>query len=143
MIYKILPFHVVEDIIRDFVERKHVPAMINEVPVNVEWDYYREISKAGAGFVVVAMDDNGLCGISGYQVTKNPNNQDEVEASNVIWSIDKEKSIKAKDFLKEANGLLKGMGVHKVSFTLCNEKIGRFLSMNGFSKEATVYGVEL
>lgn len=98
MIYKVLPFHVVEDLIRDFVEKKHIPNMINPEPVNVEWDYYREISKAGSCVVVLAIDSDGLCGVSGFQVTKNPNNHYEVEASNIILSIDKKTSVRAKDF---------------------------------------------
>ena len=143
MIYRIFPFHVVEDEVMSFINNNHEKNMIDKADINVDWDYYRALSHAGNGYVVLSMDDNGINGVAGYQLSEDPNNKDIIEASNVVLSLINRANGAAKDFLKESNALLRGVGADKVSFTLCNEKLGRFLKINGFNAEATVYGVSL
>ena len=143
MKYFILPFHKAESLIADFVENNHIPAMLDEEPVAVDWDYYREISESGNCYVTLAANQKGLCGVAGFQVTNDPNNIKMTEAANVIFSMKEKNRHKTKEFLSETKRMLKSIGVDKVSFTLCNEKIQRFLAMNGFAKQAVVMEASL
>jgi hypothetical protein len=131
--YCFLPYHYAESEIKKFVNDNHAENLIDKQEFSADWDYFKQLSNAGALAVVIASHNNKIIGLSGYSITSSPNNKEKLIADNVIISVLKSyRSKVSKSLLNKSKDYLKKLNVKEINFLIENEKIGRFLKTNGF-----------
>lgn len=142
--YAMFPFHVIKNDVIDFVANNNPNELGEEVGVDIDYDYYEMMSYDGAGYVVCALDSQKIVGISSYVIRQNTNNKKEKVADNVnILVNEKYRGSVAKELLSKSKEALKKIGVDKVSFLVCSDRLGNFLKRNGFEVGKKEWSFEL
>ncbi len=142
MNFRTVPFHLVENEIREILPEHYECASEKDAydPLNVDWDYYRAASQIGTCFCILALDKEGIVGYSIFFIEADAHSKNIVEATNSAVFVKKEKRGKLSIALfKEAESVMKSLGAHKISYSVKNEKFGKFLQRNGYKQDCIIW----
>lgn len=127
------------------VER-HYKEMLDsesELLPNIDWEHYRTISNMGVCKALTMRDNGKLVGYAVFTISTNPRHKDVLEAFCDGIFIEKEYRGKHSLMLfKKIDEYMKSFDVKEVHFLIDNEKIGRFLSKNGYNETKTLWSLK-
>lgn len=110
---------------------------------DIDWDYYIEAGHSGFCKVVTMRDKGHLVGYAVFMINNNPRHKKRIEAFCEGLFIEKQYRGKlAINFLQKCHEFMKKIGIHEANFLICDEKIGRFLAMNGFMETKRLWSIK-
>lgn len=142
MNFKTVPFHLVENEIKEILPEHYKNAAENDNydPLDVDWDYYRLASQMGTCFCILALDKDGISGYSIFFIDKDAHSKNIIEAQNSAVFVKKEKRGRLSIALfKEAESAMKSFGADKISYPVKSEALGKFLKRNGYKQDCIVW----
>lgn len=141
---EITPFHNVRKEIEAIVPEHYEEAKkeFGYDPVNVDWEYFSELSKHGNCFVVSLKEENNIVGYAGYIVSNDPLRKDVKEATNVCMYVKRGfRGIGTVKMLYKAQRFLSDMGINKINYLIRSPKISRILERAGYLPQETLWSI--
>lgn len=142
MIFKTVPFHETAAYIAKNINRFY-DGMADANPYgapNIDWNFAFQASAAGQLWSVVAADDDGIAGISIWQLTENPRHKHILEASCFGVFVEPRKRGKLSiTLMQRAEDVMKDMGAHEITYVVSNPKIEKILSRSGYAPSYRVW----
>lgn len=128
-VIRLVPFHHIAEYVAKNLHIHYGEMKVKDPlgPFNLDWDYYLSESHEGR-CVAVEVFDGRTVGYSVYFIQNNANHKHVIEANNAGVFLEKKYRGKTSfKLFKEAEKLLKPLGVHKISYLFPDEKMGKIL----------------
>ena len=140
--FRTVPFHLVESEVKELLPEHYDCACEKDEyeALDVDWDYYRIASQAGTCFCILALDKNGIVGYSIFFIETDAHSKNILEATNSAVFVKKEKRGRLSIALfNEAESVAKSLGAHKISYSVKNDRFGKFLQRNGYKQDCIIW----
>lgn len=135
-----VPYHLVHERIREAVERNKSDFTKHYGKVEVDYDYYLQMSHQGHAWIALAVETD-LVGFAAFVINQNATHR-EIEAENVVFYIEPQSRGRLfAELLKYARGELNRLGVNKITATIKSDILARSLKQNGFEKHYEIWGI--
>lgn len=143
---EIHPLHDVADYIKKEIPEHYQEACkTNEYePVDIDWDYFINMSFMGSCFVVLLKDGEKSVGYTIMTVSNDPLRKSITEANNVCMYVKKAyRGIGTTKLIKKSQGFMKALGAVKVNYMVKNKALSKLLAGFGAKQEEQLWGVSL
>lgn len=143
MNYSFLPFHEVAAEYISQAERyfNGITDKTEDYELNVDWDYYLQISLMGKCFIALLRDDEGVIqGHAGFVVSHHPRHKHILMAHGEAVFVEPEHRISDAEFLiKAAENSLHSLGVDQIHYEWSDFRQGMFLKKIGYQPTHTTW----
>lgn len=134
-----VPLHTIFDELKDITPRHHAEIAEDDEPLNIDWNAYDVVSRAGNACAVTARDGEKLVGYITFTVSRNLRHMHIIEATSSGWFIEPEyRGQLGPNLLKYADDYLKSAGVNKTQFIL-NGGAAMLLARQGYKRTHQVW----
>lgn len=143
MIYSFVPFHEVmaEYMLNSAHYFEGISDKTEDYALDVDWDYYAQLSQLGQCFIAMLSDENGIMQAHAvYAIGNNPRHKQILTASaDAVFAEEEYRGIEVSNLLKKAEDSLRVLGVHEVNYTWSDPRQGKLLEVHGYKPTHTVF----